>query len=147
MMIPLNYLPDEEIANVLTYVRNSFGNSGDAVTVDEVRRIRSEAPAPATTSSSSNNCNNWNDTSQNSNRKRPCSSVAVGSSSATSGQAAEQHDGMVLVPAGRYTPLFRAENDAKDVPVKAFYLDVVPVTQRGFPRVRPRESANGGVRR
>jgi nitrite reductase (NO-forming) len=46
-MAPLNYLSDEDIANVLTYVRNSFGNSGDVVKVDEVRRIRSEAPAPA----------------------------------------------------------------------------------------------------
>ena len=45
-MIPLNYLNDEDIANVLTYVRNSFGNSGDAVSITEVRRIRSEAPAP-----------------------------------------------------------------------------------------------------
>ena len=46
-MIPLNYLSDEDVANVLTYVRNSFGNSGDVVKADEVRRIRSEAPAPA----------------------------------------------------------------------------------------------------
>jgi nitrite reductase (NO-forming) len=46
-MVPLNYLPDEDIANVLTYVRNSFGNSGDAVSLAEVRRIRSEAPPPA----------------------------------------------------------------------------------------------------
>ncbi len=46
-MIPLNYLSDDDVANVLTYVRNSFGNSGDVVKVDEVRRIRSEAPAPA----------------------------------------------------------------------------------------------------
>ena len=45
-MAPLNYLSDEDVANALTYVRNSFGNSGDAVTIDEVRRIRSEAPAP-----------------------------------------------------------------------------------------------------
>ncbi len=47
VMAPLNYLADEDIANVLTYVRNSFGNSGEAVTVSEVRRARSEAPAPA----------------------------------------------------------------------------------------------------
>lgn len=47
-MVPMNYLPDEDIANVLTYARNSFGNSGDAVSVKEVRRIRSEAPAPTT---------------------------------------------------------------------------------------------------
>jgi nitrite reductase (NO-forming) len=46
-MTPLNYLSDDQIANVLTYVRNSFGNSGDAVKADEVRRVRGEAPAPA----------------------------------------------------------------------------------------------------
>jgi nitrite reductase (NO-forming) len=46
-MIPLNYLADEDIANVLTYVRNSFGNSGDAVSIAEVQRIRSEAPPAA----------------------------------------------------------------------------------------------------
>ena len=45
-MVPLNYLADDDIANVLTYVRNSFGNSGDAVSIAEVRRIRNEAPAP-----------------------------------------------------------------------------------------------------
>jgi nitrite reductase (NO-forming) len=43
-MVPLNNLSDEEIANVLTYVRNSWGNSGDAVSIDKVRRIRTEAP-------------------------------------------------------------------------------------------------------
>jgi len=31
----------------VTYVVNSFGNTGDAVKPEEVRRIRSEAPAPA----------------------------------------------------------------------------------------------------
>jgi nitrite reductase (NO-forming) len=46
-MIPLNYLADDDIANVLTYVRNSFGNSGDPVSLAEVRRIRSSAPPPA----------------------------------------------------------------------------------------------------
>ena len=46
VMIPFNTLSDLEIANVLTYVRNSFGNSGDAVSIDEVRRIRGEAPPP-----------------------------------------------------------------------------------------------------
>jgi nitrite reductase (NO-forming) len=46
-MTPLNNLSDYEIANVLTYVRNSWGNSGDAVKIESVRRARSEAPAPA----------------------------------------------------------------------------------------------------
>ena len=38
---------DEQIANVLTYVRNSWGNSGDTVAADEVGRIRKETPPPA----------------------------------------------------------------------------------------------------
>jgi nitrite reductase (NO-forming) len=45
-MAPLNNLSDEEIANALTYVRNSFGNSGDGVTAETVRKIRAEAPPP-----------------------------------------------------------------------------------------------------
>lgn len=47
-MVPLNYLSDEQLANVLTYVRNSFGNSGDAISVDEVSKVRHQvAPPPA----------------------------------------------------------------------------------------------------
>src|SRR5688572_9073411 len=45
-MVPLNNLSDEDIANVLTYVRSGFGNAGDAVAVDAVRRVRSESPTP-----------------------------------------------------------------------------------------------------
>lgn len=33
-------LNDEEIANVLTYVRSSWGNTGDAVKADEVKAVR-----------------------------------------------------------------------------------------------------------
>jgi mono/diheme cytochrome c family protein len=33
-------LKDQEMADVLTYVRNSFGNSADPVTVDEVKKYR-----------------------------------------------------------------------------------------------------------
>ena len=47
VMTPLNYLSDDEVANVLTYVRNSFGNSGDAVKADEVRKVRKETTPPA----------------------------------------------------------------------------------------------------
>ena len=50
IMIPINYLNDEQVANVLTYVRNSFGNSGDPVTIEEVARIRQQAPPPSTES-------------------------------------------------------------------------------------------------
>jgi nitrite reductase (NO-forming) len=49
-MVPMAYLSDEQIANVLTYVRNSWGNSGDAITISEVAKIRQESP-PAPTKS------------------------------------------------------------------------------------------------
>lgn len=43
-------LTDDDIANVLTYVYNSFGNSGLEVTPDEVKAVRAQPynPAPAT---------------------------------------------------------------------------------------------------
>ncbi len=47
IMIPINYLNDDQVANVLTYVRNSFGNNGDAVTIEEVARVRQQAPPPS----------------------------------------------------------------------------------------------------
>lgn len=46
IMVPINYLTDEQVANVLTYVRNSFGNSGEAVSATEVARVRQQAPPP-----------------------------------------------------------------------------------------------------
>lgn len=35
-------LKDQEIADVLTYVRNSFGNKASAVTISEVKEVRSK---------------------------------------------------------------------------------------------------------
>jgi mono/diheme cytochrome c family protein len=35
-----DFLKDDEIANVLTYVRNSFGNKGTAITTAEVTKLR-----------------------------------------------------------------------------------------------------------
>ena len=40
IMIPQGNLSDEQIANVLTFVRNNWGNTGGAVTPDEVRNER-----------------------------------------------------------------------------------------------------------
>lgn len=40
VMPALNMLKDQEIANVLTYVRNSFTNKASAVTVAEVKKAR-----------------------------------------------------------------------------------------------------------
>jgi len=41
-MPPLKTLTDQQIADVLTYVRNSFGNKASAVTVAEVKAIRAK---------------------------------------------------------------------------------------------------------
>ena len=42
-VMPPVTLNDEQVAQVLTYVRNEWGNSGDIVTVDEVRKVRAES--------------------------------------------------------------------------------------------------------
>jgi mono/diheme cytochrome c family protein len=41
-MPALNILKDQEIADVLTYVRNSFGNKASAVTPADVKSVRSK---------------------------------------------------------------------------------------------------------
>lgn len=41
-VMPPVMLTDEQIANVLTYVRNSFGNEGEAITLEEVAKVRAE---------------------------------------------------------------------------------------------------------
>jgi mono/diheme cytochrome c family protein len=40
-------LTDQDVANVLTYVYNSFGNSGLEVTPEEVKVLRTQPPAPS----------------------------------------------------------------------------------------------------
>jgi nitrite reductase (NO-forming) len=40
--MPALVLNDEQVANVLTYVLNSWGNNGDMVTVEEVKKVRAE---------------------------------------------------------------------------------------------------------
>lgn len=42
-------LSDQDVANVLTYVYNSFGNSGFEVTPEEVKSQRAQSPAPIKT--------------------------------------------------------------------------------------------------
>lgn len=41
-MTPFAHLSDKDIADVLTYVRNSFGNKASAVTMAEVKAIRAK---------------------------------------------------------------------------------------------------------
>ncbi|HEX8957487.1 MAG TPA: copper-containing nitrite reductase [Burkholderiaceae bacterium] len=45
VMPPMNQLNDDEIANILTYVLNSWGNKGGSVQAEEVKAARA-APAP-----------------------------------------------------------------------------------------------------
>jgi len=42
-VMPPVMLTDDQVAHVLTYVRNSWGNSADVVTVDEVKRVHAES--------------------------------------------------------------------------------------------------------
>lgn len=42
VMIPHNFLTDEQIADVLTFIRNSFGNQAEAVTPEEVAARRTQ---------------------------------------------------------------------------------------------------------
>ncbi len=42
VMPPVVQLTDEQVAHVLTYVRNSWGNMGEAVSPDEVRLVRED---------------------------------------------------------------------------------------------------------
>lgn len=46
IMAPMAFQTDEQIANVLTYVRNSFGNKGSAVSVEQVKALRGEVGKP-----------------------------------------------------------------------------------------------------
>lgn len=40
VMVAHNFLTDQEIADVITYVRSNFGNNAPAVTADEVAAVR-----------------------------------------------------------------------------------------------------------
>ncbi len=48
-MAALSYQTDAQIAGVLTYVRNSFGNKASAVTPEQVAALRSEVGKPQIT--------------------------------------------------------------------------------------------------
>jgi mono/diheme cytochrome c family protein len=42
VMPPHSHLKDQQIADVLTYIRNSFGNKASAVTEEEVKKLRTK---------------------------------------------------------------------------------------------------------
>jgi nitrite reductase (NO-forming) len=45
-MPPMSQLTDDEIANILTYVLNSWGNPGGRVSKEEVAKHRASTPRP-----------------------------------------------------------------------------------------------------
>jgi nitrite reductase (NO-forming) len=47
VMPPMSQLNDDEVANILTYVYNSWGNQGDAISPEEVAKIRKTTERPA----------------------------------------------------------------------------------------------------
>jgi nitrite reductase (NO-forming) len=46
-MPPMSQLNDDEIANILAYVLNSWGNSNGTVTAADVAKARATTPRPA----------------------------------------------------------------------------------------------------
>ena len=46
VMPPMSHLPDDAIANILTFVRNEWGNKGEAVTEAEVTAVRGSTKRP-----------------------------------------------------------------------------------------------------
>jgi nitrite reductase (NO-forming) len=47
VMPPMSQLTDDEIANILTFVRNSWSNQGDAITKEQVAKVRASTQRPA----------------------------------------------------------------------------------------------------
>lgn len=47
-IMPRQNLTDEEVANVMTYILNNFGNDGGEVTPEQVQRVRQQGPASET---------------------------------------------------------------------------------------------------
>ena len=48
VMPPMNQLNDDEVANILTYVLNSWGNPGGRILTEDVKQMRAVKPATAT---------------------------------------------------------------------------------------------------
>ena len=46
VMPPMSQLNDDEVANILTYVLNSWGNSGPQITAEQVAEVRAKTKRP-----------------------------------------------------------------------------------------------------
>ena len=42
IMAPMDFINDEDLANILSYIRSSFGNDASEITAEEVARVRAE---------------------------------------------------------------------------------------------------------
>ena len=40
VMPPMSQLNDDEVANILTYVMNSWGNAGGTISTEDVKKVR-----------------------------------------------------------------------------------------------------------
>jgi formylglycine-generating enzyme len=58
--------------------------------------------------------------------------AAVAAACALTARSEPPSPGMALIPDGVYRPFFRGPADPKEVPVKAFRLDILPVTNGDF---------------
>ncbi len=47
VMPPMNQLNDDEVANILTYVINTWGNAGERILTEEVTKVRATTASPA----------------------------------------------------------------------------------------------------
>ncbi len=47
VMPPMSQLTDDEVANILTYVHNSWGNPGHRIGKEDVTKVRAATPPPA----------------------------------------------------------------------------------------------------
>ena len=45
-MPPMSQLNDDEVANILTYVLNSWGNNGPQITAKQVAEVRAKTKRP-----------------------------------------------------------------------------------------------------
>ena len=50
VMPSMSQLNDDEVANILSYVMNSFGNGGGRITTEDVRKMRAAKSTAAATS-------------------------------------------------------------------------------------------------
>jgi nitrite reductase (NO-forming) len=46
VMPPMSQLNDDEVANILTYVLNSWGNDGGVVSTEQVKQVRATTKRP-----------------------------------------------------------------------------------------------------